>query len=51
MVNFAVFKKYGEKYEEKTQVVLSEVFGSGGNSVSWAKWKKGKEVGEVEPLR
>ena len=28
MVNFAGFMKYGEKYEEKTLVVLSEVFGT-----------------------
>ena len=28
MVNFARFMKYGEKYEEKAQVVLSEVFGT-----------------------
>ena len=26
MVYFAGFMKYGEKYEEKAQVVLSEVF-------------------------
>ena len=28
MVNFAGFMKYGEKFEEKAQVVLSEVFGT-----------------------
>ena len=28
MVNFARFMKYGEKFEEKAQVVLSEVFGT-----------------------
>ena len=28
MVNFAGFLRYCEKYEEKAQVVLSEVFGT-----------------------
>ena len=28
MVNFARFMKNGEKYEEKAQAVLSEVFGT-----------------------
>ena len=28
MVNFAGFMKYGEKYEEEVQVVLSGVFGT-----------------------
>ena len=34
MVNFAGFMKYGEKFEEKVQVVLSGVF--------VAKWKQGR---------
>ena len=39
MVNFAGFMKYGEKYEEKAQVVLSKVFGT-----------KLSEAGDVESV-
>ena len=34
MVNFAWFMKYGEKFEDKVQVVLRGIF--------VAKWKQGR---------